>query len=849
MFFYCAVACFVLVSSPRRVAAQVQSMQGGSARDALNIKAEWPQANAARGGYLPVQIELTSTRGPRELRVAIVNRGYPVGSQVSQLVTLEANKPARFTLSVPVTNMNLYGDLRIIERGSELDGVRLSGIGGMGWGQEAPNFLLVSRTAPDWRLFEQAVTNFLVGSSGHAASHSVIAPQTAPTRWIDFTMLDLVLVPISELEQLPSASRDALIAWTLAGGNLVVYGVSTEQDEAALDRLLDLKQRAVAQATWRQPRQEDRGVAPPGSVSNPGSVGSASWHAEAINRLERQGPESYRAYCTDLLNRFGSSMRSANDMNNLAWACVVGPDAVPDMARVVQLAERSVAGGRSYANLNTLGVALYRAGRDQDSINKLGEAVAAHGQGGGSQDWFFLAMAHKRLGNDAEAQQWLDKAVRVAGQTGGSDAEVRQFRREAEALFNPPTEAEPSSSEKPAASTAASPTTQAPADAKKPAVEAQFAVRAFGMGQLVRMSTLDPFPGTEGDWTWLFRTLGSGRLRWSERHGLNARAGNADFWNFLIEGVGRAPVIAFQVFITIFTLVIGPLNYFVLRRRKQLYFLIMTVPALALLTTALLLGYSVASEGFGVRTRVRSVTMLDQVRGEAVSWSRVSYYAGLAPTGGLRFSADTAVYPIEPDGSAPGYRMVDWTEGQHLTSGWLLSRTPMQLFVISHRQAGEQLAVAADDGGHLRVTNNLGAAVRFLVLADDEGALYTADNLPRGARELLAPAETNEAAQALSEIIQAQQLGIPDELKDRGPPSPIFTLFGSFASMTNTGSVDSSTSLLEDTLRQLSTASTKGTPLTSPRTYVAIVEQPPLVELGVRVTVDAGSLFVIWGAY
>ena len=89
----------------------------------------------------------------------------------------------------------------------------------------------------------------------------------------------------------------------------------------------------------------------------------------------------------------------------------------------------------------------------------------------------------------------------------------------------------------------------------------------------------------------------------------------------------------------------------------------------------MLLGYAIASDGFALRTRVRSLTMLDQTRGEAVSWSRVSYYAGLAPSGGLRFSRDTAIYPIESSFTGSGaHRVLDWTEDQHMTSGWLRSR-------------------------------------------------------------------------------------------------------------------------------------------------------------------------------
>ena len=65
----------------------------------------------------------------------------------------------------------------------------------------------------------------------------------------------------------------------------------------------------------------------------------------------------------------------------------------------------------------------------------------------------------------------------------------------------------------------------------------------------------------------------------------------------------------------------------------------------------------------------------------------------------------------------------------------------------------------------------------------------------------------------------------------------------------------SSSSLLEEALQPLATMpapqrpDNRIGPLPVPRTYVAVVERPPLVELGVRDTVDAGSLYVILGAY
>jgi tetratricopeptide (TPR) repeat protein len=90
--------------------------------------------------------------------------------------------------------------------------------------------------------------------------------------------------------------------------------------------------------------------------------------------------------------------------NEVAWPCVLGPlpDAVRDIP--VRLVE-SVAADQANA-LNTLGVALYRAGRFEEAIKRLDERVRINNV---PEDWAFLAMAHHRLGNYDEPRRWLAK--------------------------------------------------------------------------------------------------------------------------------------------------------------------------------------------------------------------------------------------------------------------------------------------------------------------------------------------------------------------------------------------------------------------------------------------------------
>ena len=84
-----------------------------------------------------------------------------------------------------------------------------------------------------------------------------------------------------------------------------------------------------------------------------------------------------RQACSDLLGRFGA-MTDPQTANTVAWSCVLGPDAVADREAPVRLAELAVAGlpaDQRPISLNTLGAALYRAGRFEESIRRLEEGI------------------------------------------------------------------------------------------------------------------------------------------------------------------------------------------------------------------------------------------------------------------------------------------------------------------------------------------------------------------------------------------------------------------------------------------------------------------------------------------
>ena len=122
--------------------------------------------------------------------------------------------------------------------------------------------------------------------------------------------------------------------------------------------------------------------------------------------------------------------------NDRAWFLATSPEpGLWDAALAVQLAKKAVkARPKTGSYRNTLGVALYRNGDYKAAVAELETAISLH-EGGSSFDWFFLAMAHWRLGERDEARTWFDRAVQWMEKYQPHDDELRRFRAEAEAML------------------------------------------------------------------------------------------------------------------------------------------------------------------------------------------------------------------------------------------------------------------------------------------------------------------------------------------------------------------------------------------------------------------------------
>lgn len=321
---------------------------------------------------------------------------------------------------------------------------------------------------------------------------------------------------------------------------------------------------------------------------------------------------------------------------------------------------------------------------------------------------------------------------------------------------------------------------------------------------------------------------------WFQRHGMSMHRQNSDFWNFLISGVGEAPVASFLILISLFAVVIGPLNYAILRRGGRQFLMLITVPSGAALVTAFLVVYATFGDGFGVKVRTRSVIHIDQRSGQSTSWSRQNYYASMAPSRGLSFPSDSAVYKIEYSpkrNSKPPFRRTDWSSGdQRLRGGYMTSRDWCQLLVIRNRQTTAGLAITPDGANPPTVLNQLGTKVLTLVLVDGLGNIYTGENIgvnEPGELQAITPADVKKM---LVDISTSNIMGVNRSALRRAESMARHQYYYYSQEIDSAApAVRAGNSLLE---RAIVNSLESFSPI--PKTYLALVEDSTEVPLGTK---------------
>ncbi|HEX4142771.1 MAG TPA: hypothetical protein VHY91_04400 [Pirellulales bacterium] len=210
-----------------------------------------------------------------------------------------------------------------------------------------------------------------------------------------------------------------------------------------------------------------------------------------------------------------------------------------------------------------------------------------------------------------------------------------------------------------------------------------------------------------------------------------------------VVGDVDVPVRGLLVVVIFFAVGIGPVNVWLLSRRRKRMWLWWDVPAVSLATCLAVFAYSLFAEGISGHGRIALITLLDENTHRATSLGYASFYCPLTPSNGLHFSYDTEVVQLHTN-EARGPRLgggrpktMDWTNDQHLDSGWVLARVPACFAVRKSETRRERLAVHKGADGAIKVVNGLGIDLDSLYYVAEDGAVGVASEVPAGEERTL----------------------------------------------------------------------------------------------------------------
>jgi tetratricopeptide (TPR) repeat protein len=163
-----------------------------------------------------------------------------------------------------------------------------------------------------------------------------------------------------------------------------------------------------------------------------------SHYQHALSSLILNETPAYRDRCAAMVAEFRQT-DDAMSANFVAWTCALAPDAVEDYELAIALAVQAVdAQPPTDQFFNTLGAILFRAGRQEEAIERLEElerrreaADEGTARSSPAYTWYFLTMAHYAAGNAEQAQEYLNKANQWTDEVLADEASPPAWNRRA----------------------------------------------------------------------------------------------------------------------------------------------------------------------------------------------------------------------------------------------------------------------------------------------------------------------------------------------------------------------------------------------------------------------------------
>jgi hypothetical protein len=235
-------------------------------------------------------------------------------------------------------------------------------------------------------------------------------------------------------------------------------------------------------------------------------------------------------------------------------------------------------------------------------------------------------------------------------------------------------------------------------------------------------------------------------------------------------GDARVPTGLLLWFLIAFAVVAGPVSLAMLAKKNRRIWIFWSVPAAGVAASLFIVLVTLASEGVHSVSRVRGLTYLDEVAGEATTLAWAGFYCTFPPDGTLRFDGDTEVRPA----SFTGGVTVDLGDGQHFAG--LIGSRVASFIALRRSEPRRERMVFRMEHGSLTAVNGLGAPVSALRVMMPDGGVWAGSNLAAGAKQVLTPRgrPASAAPESVAKILSERSYweALP-EVKSEGQESPL----------------------------------------------------------------------------
>ena len=190
-----------------------------------------------------------------------------------------------------------------------------------------------------------------------------------------------------------------------------------------------------------------------------------------------------------------------------------------------------------------------------------------------------------------------------------------------------------------------------------------------------------------------------------------------------IPGLRDLPYRLFVIVLVLFAILIGPVNFLIVKSTGRPGWLLVTIPCLAFVASVSILAYGIFYQGIELKQNSETFTVLDQRAHRADSVALRSFFAGISPTDGLRPGAGTACFPRPTSSRSDRLYLIDMGPSPVLRGEFLPVRRKGSQVVISERAVRARLTFRPEGDGFVAV-NAFSVPVARLCLRAADGSYY-----------------------------------------------------------------------------------------------------------------------------